>query len=538
VRDLKRALSRQQTGERSASSRSAGSGDREKRPVDDDDVFLMPPRRMESSSSLPALVEVLHPEIGRPTDIAQPGGFRRDHLQREGLASSVIVRRPLLPSRSMLDKFLDPRVRNVCEDERALIQGLDQPTPRSPDVHGVVRGSSDWQTALLILKSTVGGTLIVVPEAYKGAGLISASMVMILIAGIEIYCMSLLIRCSVKIGGGSYGQIMERCLGRKGLWAVDVSLVTSQLGFVCTEILYVATNLPDALAAFKSTLPAWMLLTQTDVLFGQMILAVPMAWIRHLKYFALTNVLANVTVLSALGTLLAFAIKGLARDGPAEEIHNFGPQWLLFAGTSVFSFECINFVIPMYEAHEKKETFVPILTKTLWAVVVLFILFGGLNYMRYGEATVSPVTKNFAESLSSSSPLGRIMQFAFAFASLLNVPLFLFPASIAIEDKIFKGQVPGCAAPGLVRKWSKNMLRTILVFCCTLIAYLGAAHINALVAIIGSVCCVPLAFIYPVICHYVLLEPGPVAAALSIAIGTMGAFLFVLTTVSAIQDWQ
>ena len=38
-----------------------------------------------------------------------------------------------------------------------------------------------------------------------------------------------------------------------------------------------------------------------------------------------------------------------------------GPNWMVFAGTVAFSFECINFVIPMYDAHDNKETFTPIL---------------------------------------------------------------------------------------------------------------------------------------------------------------------------------
>lgn len=263
-----------------------------------------------------------------------------------------------------------------------------------------------------------------------------------------------------------------------------------------------------------------------------MLLAVPMAWIRHLKYFSFTNFLANVIVLVALGTLLTGAISGLAQHGPSPNLQKFGPQWLLFAGTSVFSFECINFVIPMYEAHQNKKTFIPILTGTLWVVVVLFIAFGSLNYMHYGVHTKAPVTANFAENMQGS-PLSKSMQFAFAFASLLNIPLFLFPASIAIEDKVFDG-----CDQGLFRKWLKNLLRTALVFICTVVAWLGSQHINALVAIIGSVCCVPLAFIFPVICHKHLFRPGPAGLFCDACIGTLGVFLFVMTTFSSVQEFK
>merc|ERR1719382_890202 len=280
-------------------------------------------------------------------------------------------------------------------------------------------------------------------------------MVLLAIAGIEIYCMILLVKCSRTLGLVSYGEIVERATGRIGGWSVDASLVLSQLGFVCAEMLYVSTNGQNALASFSDSLPSWLVLTQGQLLMGQLLLSVPLSWIRHLRYFKVTNIIANATVLVALGALLVISAKGLAREGPGPDIHEHGPGWLMFAGTSVFSFECINFVLPMYEAHEKPETFVPILSSTLCLVALMFVGFGGLNYMYYGCDTEDVLTLN----LPKDSPSGKVMPFAFSLASLLNVPLFLFPASITIEAKCFED----ARRPSLARKWKKNGLRTLLI---------------------------------------------------------------------------
>ena len=244
------------------------------------------------------------------------------------------------------------------------------------------------------------------------------------------------------------------------------------------------------------------------------------------RAFQVSNIIANTTVLVALAILLAYSFTGLVTEGPGVGVQSVGPDWMIFAGNVVFSFECINFVIPMYDAHEKKETFAPILAYTLLGVCGLFMVFGGVNYAFYGEDTKPFVTLN----LPSNSRVGRVIPFAFALASLFNVPLFLFPAAIYLESQFFN-QPPSCA-----RTWKINGMRTVLILICTLIAFLGKDKIGAFIAFIGSFCCVPLAFIFPVICHAKVCQPTKQILALNSAVLLLGMVLFVYTSFSAIKE--
>lgn len=302
-----------------------------------------------------------------------------------------------------------------------------------------------------------------------------------------------------------------------------MSLVLSQLGFVCAEMLYVSKNVHGTL---QECVSGWNV-SELTVLLAQMVISVPMAWIRRLEFFKWTNVVANGTVLAALVIILLFSLRGLAQHGPADDIDLVGSGWLLFVGTSVFCFECINFVIPMYAEHENKETFVPVLTKTLWSVMGLFILFGLVNYLNYGSGTKTTITLN----LPSGSFVGKVVPLAFAFASLLNIPLFLFPASITLEAKLL-----GDTQRSLARTWSKNGLRTLLVLLCTAVAIAGARQIQALIALIGSLCCVPLAFIFPTLSHMRLCRPGLAGQIVDVAFAIFGSLLFLFTTTRAIMD--
>ena len=384
-------------------------------------------------------------------------------------------------------------------------------------------GSSNFATVLLILKSTVSGTLIIIPGAFSTTGLLMAPLILLLIGGVEIYCMVLLVKCVRFLGGGSYGEIAGRSMGTIGMWAVDLSILLSQMGFVCTEMLYVAKNCSGALAAYGEFSPIF---SETGILLLQLLVVIPMSWIQKLKYFQVSNIIANTIVLLALGVLLGFAVGGLASRGPGVGVEPSGPGWMIFAGQVVFSFECINFVIPMYDAHETKETFAPILAVTLLGVCALFIFFGGVNYAYYGEETKTVITLN----LPQGSQIGRILPFAFAFASLFNVPLFLFPAAIYLEAQCFD------TAPSIGRTWKINCMRTILILACTLLAYMGKHEVGAFIALVGSLCCVPLSFIFPAICHAKLCPASSSELAADAAILLLGLLLFVYTTSSAILE--
>ena len=487
VRDFKKQLTREHEGGR-------------------DQRALTPSR----SSSFPDLRgELLFPEIGRARDIAQPGGFRREHVLRQ--APNFAAQQPLLSS------LLDPRLQTYFSKmEFESIHFESEISPTS--------GASNLSTVLVILKSTIGGTLIIIPGAFSKTGLLLAPLVLLFIGGVEIYCMVLLVKCVRSLGHGSYGEIARVSMGAFGTWAVDLSILLSQTGFVCAEMLYVAKNCSRAWAALGLRSP---LVSETSILILQLLVVIPMSWVRKLQYFQISNIIANVTVLLALAFLLGYSFTGLVGHGPGLGVEPTGPNWMIFAGQVVFSFECINFVIPMYDAHEQKETFAPILVFTLLGVCALFILFGGINYAYYGEKTLPVITSNLPEG----SQIGRVIPFAFALASLFNVPLFLFPAAIYLEAQCFSG-VPKSRA----RTWMINGMRTTLILLCTFVAYLGKDKIDAFIALIGSVCCVPLAFIFPVICHTKVCQSNKRILAINLAVLLLGVILFVYTSYSAVKQ--
>ena len=496
VRDLKKQLIRQ-------GSEQAKSFIRTTSP--DENLDGMP--RVSSHPSMQNS-RLLFPELGRAGDLAQPGGFRRHHL---------LQRKPSLEAQTLLNRLLDPRVQRYFQQE--LQKNKAQDELEASDLGG----SSNFDTVLLILKSTIGGTLIIIPGAFSQTGLLVAPLLLLLVGGAEIYCMVLLVRCVRCCRSGSsssYGEIARKAVGEVGSFAVEASVFLSQAGFVCAEMLYVAKNCVQPLQAMG--FQSWWI-SESSIILLQLLVVIPMSWIRQLKYFQVSNLIANVTVAFALAVLLTYSLVGLADTGPGEGIQLAGPNWMVFAGTVAFSFECINFVIPMYDAHDNKETFTPILVLTLLGVCALFIVFGAVNYAYYGAKTQSVITLN----LPHQSQVSHFLPLAFALASLFNVPLFLLPAALQLEAH-FKGSDD---------TWKINALRATLICGCAIISLIGKDSIDAFIALIGSFCCVPLAFIFPVLCHLRLCQPRGMNLLLNVAVLLLGMALFVYTSLSALMQF-
>ena len=107
-------------------------------------------------------------------------------------------------------------------------------------------------------------------------------------------------------------------------------------------------------------------------------------------------------------------------------------------------------------------------------------LFGGagaLAYLTFGADIQTVVLVN----LNPRSQMVQAVQFLYACAILLSVPLQLFPAVRILENGLFTRSGKADARV----KWLKNMFRFAMVLVCTAISWVGAADLDKFVAFIG-----------------------------------------------------
>lgn len=427
-----------------------------------------------------------------------PGSRLLDVLQTRGSSDSML---PGMWRGSGVRAEMRERYRLLAKGPNEPIGIEPEETAMSPGYTREEGRSSDIATILVILKAFVGGTMLVLPASLLQTGLITGNLTLWAVGLLELWCMLKLFQAHQR-RGGSFGQLAHKAVGAGGAVAVEGSIVLSQLGFTAAEMIYVAKSgafvvhwasqrYAAARAVFGDASEAEL---EPKLIWLQLLVAVPVSWYRELSGLTVFNFAGNFLILGAVLTLSAVTVHGLAEQGTAHDLTLSCPmrQMLVFAGFSVFAFEGITMVIPIYTAHKNKDTFFITLSGTIVGITLLFSAFASANVALYGRLLEPVLTLN----LPAGSGLRVWVSSAFALGSLTLVFLMAFPTYEILESRLHKTcGVKLREGPG------SKAFRGLVVLACAMTARFGGQQLDLFLSVVGAVGCVPLAFVYPGIIH-------------------------------------
>merc|ERR1712228_844444 len=92
------------------------------------------------------------------------------------------------------------------------------------------------------------------------------------------------------------------------------------------------------------------------------------------------------------------------------------------------------------------------------------------------------------------------MGFAYALAMVCTFPLQLLPATRLVESMLFEK----AATKTMYHKMRKNLFRMVFVCFLCAIAIVGSTSLDHYISLVGAACGLPLAFVFPAICHQAL----------------------------------
>lgn len=81
------------------------------------------------------------------------------------------------------------------------------------------------------------------PGDFKEGGFGWSAITIILCLLLTLYCSKLLIEVYEKVDGGSLPEIGMKVMGKPGKIMVEVSLFSSQFGFVCAYIYFITSQI-------------------------------------------------------------------------------------------------------------------------------------------------------------------------------------------------------------------------------------------------------------------------------------------------------
>jgi proton-coupled amino acid transporter len=116
----------------------------------------------------------------------------------------------------------------------------------------------------------------------------------------------------------------------------------------------------------------------------QIFVYVPLSWVRRIKNFGVTALIADVFILIGLAYIISFDLVTISKHGfqhvPSINLKSFS----LFVGTAMFAFEGICLMLPIVHSMEKPEEFKGVLTNCIFTVATVFIIVGSLGYVALG----------------------------------------------------------------------------------------------------------------------------------------------------------
>ncbi|KAI7949900.1 hypothetical protein MJO28_008721 [Puccinia striiformis f. sp. tritici] len=395
-------------------------------------------------------------------------------------------------------------------------------TTKSSKYPGFQDGSngdaSVTQAVFMLLKSLVGTGVLFLAKAFANGGLLFSVLTLVFISFVSLYAFVLLVETRLQIPGG-FGEIGGILYGPWCRRTILFSLVISQIGFVAAYTIFIAQNLQAFILAITdcgSYIPIWILI------FGQVIVYLPLAMIRNIQKLSGTALVADAFILIGLLYVFGFELHQIATKGVAPIVMFNQDSFPLLIGTAVFTFEGIGLIIPITESMKEPEKFPKVLAGVMLGLTVLFASAGAWGYAAFGTEVQSVVLLN----LPQDNRFVNAVQFLYSMAIMLSTPLQLFPAVRIMENGIF--QSSGKYSNQI--KWKKNLFRTITVFGCAFIAWLGAADLDKFVSLIGSMACVPLCFCYPAMLHYRAIAKTNRQKFYDICLFLFGCFAAVYTT--------
>lgn len=267
---------------------------------------------------------------------------------------------------------------------------------------------------------------------------------------------------------------------------------------------------------------AWYLMAQLAVF-------MPLAMIRRISKLSFAALIADAFIMFGLLYLYYYDISLLATKGMGKIEAFNSSDFALFIGTAVFTFEGIGLIIPITESMKEPEKFPKVLTGVMIFITFIFTSIGVLSYAAFGENVETVVILN----LPAGDPVVQAVQFLYALAILLSIPLQLFPALRIMEQGLFEKS----GKDDRLVKWQKNVFRCLTVIACGLISYGGSRDLDKFVSLIGSLACVPLCFLYPPLFHFKAAAHTLKAKLLDISIFVFGLFSLLYTSYVTLDKW-
>ena len=145
------------------------------------------------------------------------------------------------------------------------------------------------------MKGYCATAVLLLPKTFQNGGLGVTSIFIATSALLSTFCVGKLIDAGLATKLFSYSLIVEKALGKKGRFFLDVMVGLTQFSFTIAGIIFIINS-------FKTTVDTLFDTDSNPLIYGVMIIAIytPISWVRNIAKFSFTFMLGNILILLAI----------------------------------------------------------------------------------------------------------------------------------------------------------------------------------------------------------------------------------------------
>ncbi|KAI4319559.1 hypothetical protein MLD38_033144 [Melastoma candidum] len=369
--------------------------------------------------------------------------------------------------------------------------------------------ATSLQTLGNIIVSIVGTGVLGLPFAFKIAGWAAGSLG-VLFAGLSTYyCMIILVECRDKLVSDgetdvrTYGDVGFKCFGRAGRYLTEALITITHCGGAVAYLIFIGQNLSSILTVHG--------ITYVSFIFLLLPLEILLSWIDSLSALAPFSIFADVCNVLAMAFVVNEDVhQALSGQFSFKDRRAFSSniRALPFAGgMAVFCFEGFGMTLALESSMKERGCFPKLLAQAFAGIVSVYVLFGVLGYMAYGDDAKDIVTLNLPQTWTTIAvQIGLCLGLAFTF------PIMVHPITEIFEEKLrrmawFKSlHRGGDVDSAKSKRWRAVvcLIRGMLILGLGVVAS-SVPGFGVFVSLVGSSFCAMISFVFPATYHLMLM---------------------------------
>ncbi|KAI6655102.1 Proton-coupled amino acid transporter 1-like [Oopsacas minuta] len=355
-----------------------------------------------------------------------------------------------------------------------------------------------------IFISFMGAGILGLPYAFRHAGLLHGSIILVIVCFISVVGMLTLLDIKNALIPSKnsdknpdveethdhveleFREVGQYAFGSIGLLMVEVAIVLSQVGFCCAYLIFIT----EAIGEYFPQFPKLCYLV---------IILIPLFFlvsIQNLNSLGLFSIFANLITLTAYTIVLASEVDHLLYNEPSnnhQTMFNL-TSFPFFFSVSIYCYEGAGLIFSLESSPHKsiRHHFRPIFITSMAIITIIYIVFGACGYLAYGELTEEIITSNLEGLIPTKVKLFLSVSLLFTY------PVMMFPVSIILDRRLNLTEQFG----------SMNILiRTLLVVLTGCIIIL-IPQFSTLMELVGATLCTMLNFIFPGLFYLAIIGKG------------------------------